>query len=499
MQNTIVENLRKQIEKFQAETKTEKVGHVVEVFDGIAKISGLSDIKASEMVTFPNGEAGVALNLEEDSVGVIVLGDFSHIHEGDEVKATGKILEIPVSDKLIGRVLSALAEPIDGKGAIKSEKSYPIEKVAPGVVTRQGVDQAVQTGIKAIDALIPIGRGQRELLIGDRQTGKTAIAIDTILNQKGQSMICVYVSIGQKDSKLRKLQTRLEEGGAMEYTIIVSAGASESSALAYIAPYTGVSIAEFFMDQGKDVLIIYDDLSKHAVAYREISLLLRRPPGREAYPGDVFYLHSRLLERACRRNAKYGGGSITALPIIETQAGDVSAYIPTNVISITDGQIFLETDLFYKGIRPAVNVGLSVSRVGSSAQIKAMKKVAGTLKLELAQYRELEAFAQFGSDLDESTKKQLERGKRAVEVLKQPQYAPVKTEHQVVTLYALVKGFMDDVPVAKIKEFEAGLIDYTEANAKVFFKDIRETKMWSEAGEAEIKKVIGEFKSGFKN
>ena len=498
MQNTIVENLRKQIEKFQAETKTEKVGHVVEVFDGIAKISGLSDIKASEMVTFPNGEAGVALNLEEDSVGVIVLGDFSHIHEGDEVKATGKILEIPVSDKLIGRVLSALAEPIDGKGAIKSEKSYPIEKVAPGVVTRQGVDQAVQTGIKAIDALIPIGRGQRELLIGDRQTGKTAIAIDTILNQKGQSMICVYVSIGQKDSKLRKLQTRLEEGGAMEYTIIVSAGASESSALAYIAPYTGVSIAEFFMDQGKDVLIIYDDLSKHAVAYREISLLLRRPPGREAYPGDVFYLHSRLLERACRRNAKYGGGSITALPIIETQAGDVSAYIPTNVISITDGQIFLETDLFYKGIRPAVNVGLSVSRVGSSAQIKAMKKVAGTLKLELAQYRELEAFSQFGSDLDESTKKQLERGKRAVEVLKQPQYAPVKTEHQVVTLYALVKGFMDDVPVAKIKEFEAGLIDYTEANAKVFFKDIRETKMWTEAGEAEIKKVIGEFKSGFK-
>ncbi len=496
--NTIVENLRKQIEKFQFEAKAEKVGHVVEVFDGIAKISGLGDIKASEMVAFSNGEVGVALNLEEDSVGVIILGDFTHIREGDEVKATGKILEVPVSDTQIGRVLNALGEPIDGKGAIKSDKTYPIEKVAPGVVTRQSVDQAVQTGIKAIDALIPIGRGQRELLIGDRQTGKTAIAIDAILNQKGQNMICVYVSIGQKDSKLRKLQTRLEEGGAMAYTIIVSAGSSESSALSYIAPYTGVSIAEFFMDAGRDVLIIYDDLSKHAVAYREISLLLRRPPGREAYPGDVFYLHSRLLERACRRNAKYGGGSITALPIIETQAGDISAYIPTNVISITDGQIFLETDLFYKGIRPAVNVGNSVSRVGSSAQIKAMKKVAGTLKLELAQYRELEAFSQFGSDLDESTKKQLERGKRAVEVLKQPQYAPVKTEHQVVTLYALVKGFMDDVPVAKIKEFEQGLIDYTESHAKIFFKDIKETKMWTDAGEAELKKVIAEFKISFK-
>lgn len=504
--NTIVENLKKQIEKFQSEVKAEKVGHVVEVFDGIAKISGLSDIKASEMVTFPNGEIGVTLNLEEDSVGVIILGEFSHIHEGDEVKATGRVLEIPVGNAQIGRVLNALAQPIDGKGPVKpgnpsvpsGPTSYPVEKVAPGVVTRQGVDQAVQTGIKAIDALIPIGRGQRELIIGDRQTGKTAIAIDTILNQKGQNLICVYVSIGQKDSKLRKLQTRLEEGGAMEYTVIVSAGSSESAALSYIAPYTGVSIAEYFMDQGKDVLIIYDDLSKHAVAYREISLLLRRPPGREAYPGDVFYLHSRLLERACRRNKNYGGGSITALPIIETQAGDVSAYIPTNVISITDGQIFLETDLFYKGIRPAVNVGLSVSRVGSSAQIKAMKKVAGTLKLELAQYRELEAFSQFGSDLDESTKKQLERGKRAVEVLKQPQYSPVKVEHQVVALYALIKGFMDDVPVAKIKEFEASLAEYAESNAKIFFKDIRDTKMWTEKGEEELKKVIAEFKNSFK-
>jgi F-type H+-transporting ATPase subunit alpha len=371
--NYIVENLKKEIENFSSKIKAEKVGRVLEVFDGIAKVSGLSDIKSSEMVTFPNGEIGVALNLEEDTIGVIILDDFSKIKEGDEVKATGKILEVPVSDNIIGRVVNALGKEIDGKGAIKADKTYPIEKVAPGVVTRLSVDQPVATGIKVIDAIIPVGRVQRELIIGDRQTGKTAIAIDAILNQKGQDMICVYVSIGQKDSKLRKIQTRLEEGGAMAYTVIVSAGSSEPAPLSYIAPYTGVSIAEYFMDQGKDVLIIYDDLSKHAVAYREISLLLRRPPGREAYPGDVVYLHSRLLERACRRNKEYGGGSITALPIIETQAGDVSAYIPTNVISITDGQIFLETDLFYKGIRPAVNVGLSVSRVGSR-QI-AMKKL----------------------------------------------------------------------------------------------------------------------------
>ncbi|MFA6000025.1 MAG: F0F1 ATP synthase subunit alpha [Candidatus Paceibacterota bacterium] len=495
--NHIVENLRKEIENFSAQIKAEKVGKVIEVFDGIAKVSGLSDIKSSEMVTFPNGETGVALNLEDDAVGVIILGDFSKIREGDEVKATGKILEIPVSDNIMGRVVNALGMPVDGKGVVKTDKTYPIEKVAPGVVTRQGVDQPVATGIKVIDAIIPIGRGQRELIIGDRQTGKTALAIDAILNQKGQNMICVYVSIGQKDSKLRKLQVRLEEGGAMNYTVIVSAGASETAALSYIAPYAGVSIAEYFMDQGKDVLIIYDDLSKHAVAYREISLLLRRPPGREAYPGDVFYLHSRLLERACRRNEKYGGGSITALPIIETQAGDVSAYIPTNVISITDGQIFLETDLFYKGIRPAVNVGLSVSRVGSSAQIKAMKKVAGTLKLDLAQYRELEAFAQFGSDLDESTKKQLERGKRAVEVLKQPQYAPVKIENQVVVLYALVKGYMDTVPVEKIKEYEQGLIDYSESHAKDFYKEIAEKKMWSDKGEESLKKMIEDFTKSF--
>jgi F-type H+-transporting ATPase subunit alpha len=498
MSNNIVENLRKEISNFSLQLRAEKVGKVMEVFDGIAKVSGLSDIKSSEMVTFSNGVTGVALNLEEDAVGVIILGDFSKIKEGDEVKATGRILEIPVSDGILGRVVNAIGVPIDGKGALKGDKTYPIEKVAPGVVTRQSVDQPVSTGIKVIDAIIPVGRGQRELIIGDRQTGKTAIAIDSILNQKGQNMICVYVSIGQKDSKLRKIEARLEEGGAMKYTVIVSAGASEAASLSYIAPYTGVAIAEYFMDKGLDVLIIYDDLSKHAVAYREISLLLRRPPGREAYPGDVFYLHSRLLERACRRNAKYGGGSITAFPIIETQAGDISAYIPTNVISITDGQIFLETDLFYKGIRPAINVGSSVSRVGSSAQIKAMKKVAGTLKLDLAQFRELEAFSQFGSDLDEGTKKQLERGKRAVEVLKQLQYSPVKTEHQVVTLYALTKGFMDDVPIEKIKEFETGLIDYAENNAKIFFKEVIESKMWTDKGEEQLKKAIMDFKSSFK-
>lgn len=495
--NYIVENLKKEIDNFSSQIKAEKIGHVLEVFDGIAKVSGLSDIKSSEMVTFSNGEMGVALNLEEDTIGVIILGDFSKIKEGDEVRATGRILEVPVSDNIIGRVVNALGVEIDGKGTIKADKTYPIEKVAPGVITRLGVDKPVATGIKVIDSIIPIGRGQRELIIGDRQTGKTAIAVDTILNQKGQNMICVYVSIGQKDSKLRKIQTRLEKGGAMAYTVIVSAGSSEPAPLSYIAPYTGVSIAEYFMDQGKDVLIIYDDLSKHAVAYREISLLLRRPPGREAFPGDVFYLHSRLLERACRRNQEYGGGSITALPIVETQAGDVTAYIPTNVISITDGQIFLETDLFYKGIRPAVNVGLSVSRVGSKAQIKAMKKVAGTLKLDLAQYRELEAFAQFGSDLDNATKQQLERGKRAVEVLKQPQYVPMAVEKQVVVLYALTKGFMDDVAVDKIKEFEESLVNYTENHAKKFYKEIMETSMWTDAGETELKKAIEEFKNNF--
>lgn len=497
MSNHIIEKLKNQIANFQIEMRAEKTGSVLEVFDGIARVSGLSDIKASEMVTFPGGETGVALNLDEDTVGVVILGDFSNIKAGDEVHTTGRILEIPVGDETIGRVVNALGMPIDQKAALNSKTHYPIERVASGVISRQSVDQPVQTGIKAIDSLIPVGRGQRELIIGDRQTGKTAIAIDTILNQKGENMICVYVSIGQKDSKLRKLQSRLEEGGAMDYTVIVSAGSSEPAVLSYIAPYSGMAIAEYFMDQGKDVLIVFDDLSKHAVAYREISLLLRRPPGREAYPGDIFYLHSRLLERSCRRNEQHGGGSITALPIIETQAGDVSAYIPTNVISITDGQIFLESDLFYKGIRPAINVGISVSRVGSSAQIKAMKKVAGTLKLDLAQFRELEAFSQFGSDLDDATKKQLERGRRAVELLKQPQYAPIKTIHQVVILFALTRGFIDDVPLENIKAFEEGLLDYTEQNAKKFYKEVNTTKMWTDEGEAELIKAIADFKEGF--
>ena len=495
--STIVEQLKNKIADFKAEVKTEKTGRVVEVFDGIAKISGLSDVAASEMLQFEGGESGVVLNLEEDFIGAIILGDFSGIAEGAEVKSTGKILEVPVGDAFLGRVVDALGNAVDGKGTIEASATNPIEKVAPGVITRQSVDQPVQTGVKAIDALIPIGRGQRELIIGDRQTGKTAIAIDTILNQKGQNMICVYVSIGQKDSKLRKIEARLEEGGAMDYTVIVKAGASDPAAMNYIAPYSGTAIAEYFLDAGKDVLVIYDDLSKQAASYREISLLLRRPPGREAYPGDVFYLHSRLLERACRLNADNGGGSITALPVIETQAGDISAYIPTNVISITDGQIFLETDLFYKGIRPAVNVGFSVSRVGSAAQIKAMKKVAGTLKLDLAQFRELEAFAQFGSDLDDATKQQLERGKRAVEMLKQAQYSPIPVEHQVVALYALTKGYMDEVDVEKIKEFETGLVDYVEANVPEFIAEVKEKGMWEEGTEEKLKKAIEDFGGSF--
>ena len=495
--NTVIEHLKKEIARVDTGAAFENIGHVAEVFDGVVRVTGLADVKSSEMVTFAGGEIGVVLNLETESIGVVVLGDYKKIKEGDEVHKTGKILELPVGDAIIGRVVNPLALPIDGGAPIKATASYAIERVASGVITRQGVDQPMQTGIKAIDALIPIGRGQRELIIGDRQTGKTAIAIDTILNQKGQNIVCVYVSIGQKDSKLRKIETRLREGGAMDYTVIVSAGASEPAALSFLAPYSGVAIAEYFMDKGQDVLIIYDDLSKHAVAYREISLLLRRPPGREAYPGDVFYLHSRLLERACRRNSEYGGGSITALPIIETQAGDISAYIPTNVISITDGQIFLETDLFYKGIRPAVNVGNSVSRVGSSAQIKAMKKVAGTLKLDLAQFRELEAFSQFGSDLDEATKKQLERGRRAVEMLKQPQYSPINTIDQVISLYALTRGYMDTVPVAKIKEFETALVSYVRATVPTFVSDIEKSKMWSDESEAKLKEAIADCKKNF--
>lgn len=499
MANTqhILEQLKNEIAGFEGGTTREEIGAVLEVGDGIAQVSGLRGVKASEMVTFEGGATGVALNLGDDAVGVIILGSYKDIKEGQEVRLTGKILEIGVGDSIVGRVVDPLGQAIDGKGDIKVQKTLPIERVAPGVISRQSVDQPVQTGIKAIDALVPVGRGQRELIIGDRQTGKTAIAIDTILNQKGQNMTCVYVAIGQKDSKLRALETRLREAGAMDYTVIVSAGASDPSPMQYLAPYAGVTIAEYFMEKGQDVLIIYDDLSKHAVAYREISLLLRRPPGREAYPGDVFYLHSRLLERACRRNKEHGGGSITALPVIETQAGDISAYIPTNVISITDGQIFLETDLFYKGVRPAVNVGFSVSRVGGSAQIKAMKKVAGTLKLDLAQFRELEAFSQFGSDLDQATRNQIERGRRAVELLKQTQYSPMLVQHQVVSLYALTRGYMDTIPVPKIKEFEAGLIDYVEANCKEFITDVVEKKMWEDASEAKLKETIESFKSTF--
>ena len=493
----IIDKLKEQIAGFEPTVSVEKVGTVLEVGDGIARISGLSEVKSMEMLDFGQDIFGVALNLEEHSVGAIILGDFQKIKQGDTVRSTGRILSVPVGDALIGRVVSALGEPKDGKGAIKENAFYPVEKIAPGVITRQSVHQPVQTGIKAIDALIPIGRGQRELIIGDRQTGKTAVAIDTILNQHDQDMICVYVGIGQKESKVAKIVAELEERGAMDYSIIVSVGASEPAALSYIAPYAGMAMAEYFMDQGKDVLIVFDDLSKQAVAYREISLLLRRPPGREAYPGDVFYLHSRLLERSAKLNADFGGGSITALPIIETQAGDISAYIPTNVISITDGQIFLEGDLFYKGVRPAVNVGTSVSRVGSSAQTKAIKKVAGKLKLSLAQFRELEAFAQFGSDLDEATRTQLDLGRRLTELLKQPQYQPVPMEKQAVILYAVNNGYMNDVEVEKVGQFEKDFYDYMDAQGKDVLKAIRDTKEITDDIEKSLKSSLENFKQGW--
>jgi F-type H+-transporting ATPase subunit alpha len=495
--DTIVQHLKDQIQKFEKTNLVEHVGTVLEVGDGIARISGLSQVASMEMLDFGNDIFGVALNLEERSVGAIILGESTSVKQGDTVKSTGKILSVPVGEALVGRVVSALGEPKDGKGPIATKTFYPIEKIAPGVITRQSVKQPLQTGIKAIDALIPIGRGQRELIIGDRQTGKTAVAIDTIINQKGQDMICVYVAVSQKESKVAKIVAELEKKGAMDYTIVVSAGASEPAALSYIAPYSGCSMAEYFMDQGKDVLIVYDDLSKQAVAYREISLLLRRPPGREAYPGDVFYLHSRLLERAAKLNPDFGGGSITALPIIETQAGDVSAYIPTNVISITDGQIFLESDLFYKGIRPALNVGISVSRVGSSAQTKAMKKVAGKLKLSLAQFREMEAFAQFGSDLDPATQKQLELGRRLTELLKQPQYSPITLERQVAILYAVNNGYLDDITVEKVGEFEKAFYEFLDSQGKKTLEAIKNDKDISEATEAGLKTLIENFKQGY--
>lgn len=495
--NNIVEQLKNQITKFAPGVSVEQVGTVIEVGDGIARISGLTEAKSMEMLDFGNDVLGVALNLEEHSVGAIIFGEFHHVKQGDIVRATGRVLSVPVGDALIGRVLSALGAPKDGKGAINESDFYPVEKIAPGVITRQSVHQPVQTGIKAIDALIPIGRGQRELIIGDRQTGKTAVALDTILNQKGQDMICVYVAVGQKESKVAKIVAELEQHGAMDYTIIVSASASESAALSYIAPYSATAMAEYFMDQGKDVLIVYDDLSKQAVAYREISLLLRRPPGREAYPGDVFYLHSRLLERAAKMNDENGGGSITALPIIETQAGDISAYIPTNVISITDGQIFLEADLFYKGVRPAVNVGTSVSRVGSSAQTKAIKKVAGKLKLSLAQFRELEAFAQFGSDLDEATRTQLDLGRRLVELLKQPQYQPVVMEKQAAILYAVNNNMLNDIAVEDLGKFEKDFYDFMDSQGKDVLKTIRETKNIDDNTESKLKTLIEQFKQGW--
>lgn len=456
----ITAKIRKEIESFEAPVEVVDVGYVLEVGDGIARLSGLADVMAGELLEFPGGVMGIALNLEAENVGAVIMGEYTEIEEGDMVRSTGRIASVPVGDGLIGRVVNALGQPIDGKGPVQADMYRPIDRIAPGVVYRQNVDTPVQTGIKAIDSMIPLGRGQRELIIGDRQTGKTALAIDTIINQKGKDLACIYVAIGQKLAQVAQVVATLERHGAMEHTLVVVAAASDPAALQYIAPYGGCAMGEYFMERGQDALVVYDDLTKHAWAYRQISLLLRRPPGREAYPGDVFYLHSRLLERAARMHDERGGGSLTALPIIETQAGDVSAYIPTNVISITDGQIYLEGDLFYAGIRPAVNAGLSVSRVGGDAQTKAMRQVAGRLRLELASFRELAAFAQFGSDLDRATRDQLERGQRLTELLKQPQYEPVPLDEQVVAIYAVTNGFADDVSVDKIRDFEAGLVQF---------------------------------------
>ena len=455
--------IKERIENFSLNVDVNETGKVISVADGVANVYGLKNVMAGEMVEFENGEKGMALNLEESSVGIVILGKTDGIKEGSSVKRLAKLLRVPVGDALIGRVVNSLGEPIDAKGPIEASETRFVEEKAKGIMARKSVHEPLQTGIKAIDALVPIGRGQRELIIGDRQTGKTTVAIDTIINQKGQDVICIYVAIGQKQSTVAQVVKKLEEYGAMEYTIVVNAGASDAAALQYLAPYAGVTMGEYFRDNSRHALIIYDDLSKHAVAYREMSLILRRPPGREAYPGDVFYLHSRLLERASKLNDKLGAGSLTALPIIETQAGDVSAYIPTNVISITDGQIFLESDLFNSGIRPAINVGLSVSRVGGAAQIKATKQVSGTLRLDLAQYRELQAFAQFASDLDESSRKQLERGQRMVEVLKQPPYSPLAVEKQVVIIFAGTKGYLDDIPTIAVTKFEAEIYPYIEA------------------------------------
>ena len=489
--------IKQQIERYQVEVNIDDVGTVIEVGDGIARIHGLERAMAGELLELPNDVYGMVLNLEADSVGAVLLGGDVEIKEGDQVKRTGRIMEVPVGEQMIGRVVNALGQPIDGKGPINTTESRQVEYPAPGIADRLSVSVPLQTGIKAIDAMVPIGRGQRELIIGDRGTGKTAVAIDTIINQKGLGVICVYVAIGQKASTVARIVRTLEEHGSMDYTIVVSATASDSAPLQYLAPYSGVAMAEHFMYQGKDVLCVYDDLSKHAVAYRSMSLLLRRPPGREAYPGDVFYLHSRLLERAARITKEAGGGSITALPIIETLAGDVSAYIPTNVISITDGQIFLESELFYAGIRPAINVGLSVSRVGGSAQIKATKQVAGRLRLDLAQYRELAAFAQFGSDLDKATKAQLDRGARMTEILKQGQYVPMAIEEQVMVIYTAVNGHLDDVDLDDITKFEQGFTSFMRTTYPEIGKTIREKKALDKEIEADLTKAIKEFKDTF--
>ncbi len=497
--------IRSAIENFDQAMDVRSVGTVVEVGDGIAQIYGLEDALASELLEFPHGVMGMALNLSEDTVGAVILGDYTELKEGDTVKTTGRVVEVPVGRELIGRVVDPLGRPLDDKGPIGTTKTRPVERIAPGVITRQSVDTPVQTGIKAIDALIPIGRGQRELIIGDRQTGKTAIAVDTIINQKGKGLVCIYVAIGQKLSTVAKTVALLEEHGAMDHTIVVVAGAEDPAPLQYLAPYAGCAMGEEIMENGvelggqpvRDALCVYDDLSKHAWAYREMSLLLRRPPGREAYPGDVFYLHSRLLERAARLNADNGGGSLTALPIIETQAGDVSAYIPTNVISITDGQIYLESDLFYSGQRPALNIGISVSRVGSAAQTKAMKKVAGPLKLDLAQYRELAAFAQFASDLDKATRDQLTRGEKTSEVLKQPQYRPLPVEKQVAILFVVTRGHLDDVPTNRIAQFEPEFFRFLESERGELLRQLGETKALSDEAEAGLVDAVQAFKQGF--
>ena len=489
--------IQQQVENFDKTATKSEVGTVLEVGDGIARVFGLDNVQAGELVEFPGSVTGMTLNLQEDNVGVVIFGNDRAIKEGDEVKRTERIAEIPVGEGLLGRVVDPLGNPIDGKGPIESSDTRLIETIAPGIVARKSVHQPMQTGLKAIDSMVPIGRGQRELIIGDRQTGKTAIAIDTIINQKGGDMICIYVGIGQKRSTMAQIVQRLENEGAMEHTIVVSSTASEPAPLQFLAPYSGVSIGEYFRDQGKHVLCVYDDLSKQAVAYRQLSLLLRRPPGREAYPGDVFYLHSRLLERACKLNDELGAGSLTALPIIETQAGDVSAYIPTNVISITDGQIFLSTDLFNSGIRPAINVGLSVSRVGGAAQVKAMKQVAGTLRLDLAQYREKEAFAQFGSDLDQATQNQLARGQRLVEIPKQPQYQPMPWVDQAISIFAATNGFLDDQPINKLSKFESEFLTFIQTKKTDISKSIEEKEMIDETAEKDLKSALNEFAEAF--